>query len=75
MKTQEKIMKKQTVLKSIPLVTGQVSEELGINISKEFIVRKLKVKPFLETKTGTYWDDIRLIQAKLGEYFIRASKL
>ena len=39
--------KTQPVLKSVPMVTGQVSEELGITISKEFIIRKLKVKPLL----------------------------
>ena len=67
--------KKQLTLKSLPLVTGQVSEELGITISKEFIIRKLKVKPLLDTKVGAYWDDINLIKARLGEYFTKASKL
>jgi hypothetical protein len=69
------VKKKQPVLKSIPLVTGQVSEELGITISKEFIIRKLKVKPMLTTKTSAYWDDISLIKARLGAYFTKASKL
>lgn len=69
------IKKKTTVLKSIPMVTGQVSEELGITISKEFIIRKLRVKPLLLTKTSAYWDDINLIKARLGDYFTKASKL
>ncbi len=68
-------VRKAPVLKGLPLVTGQVSEELGITISKEFIIRKLKVKPFLVTKTGVYWDDINLIKARLGDYFTRASQL
>ena len=68
-------MRKSTDTKNSPMVTGQVSEELGITVSKEFIIRKLKVKPLLETKNSAYWDDIRLIQAKLGAYFTRASKL
>ena len=67
--------KTQTVIKSVPMVTGQVSEELGVTISKEFIIRKLKVKPLLETKTSAYWDDINLIKARLGAYFTKASKL
>jgi hypothetical protein len=67
--------RKQPALKSVPMVTGQVSEELGITISKEFIIRKLKVKPLLLTKTSAYWDDINLIKARLGAYFIKASKL
>ena len=67
--------KTQPVLKSPPLVTGQVSEELGITISKEFIIRKLKVKPLLDTKTSAYWDDINLIKARLGQYFTKASKI
>ena len=67
--------KRTPSLKSVPLVTGQVSEELGITISKEFIIRKLRVKPLLNTKTSAYWDDINLIKAKLGEYFTKASKL
>jgi hypothetical protein len=72
----EMIMRKtQTVIKSVPMVTGQVSEELGVTISKEFIIRKLKVKPLLETKTSAYWDDINLIKARLGAYFTKASKL
>ena len=62
-------------LKHAPMVTGLISEELGITISKEFIIRKLKVKPMLETKTTAYWDDINLIKAKLGDYFTKASKL
>lgn len=69
------MVKKPKVLKSVPLVTGQVSEELGITISKEFIIRKLKIKPFLITKTSAYWDDINLIKARLGAYFTKASKL
>lgn len=69
------MIKKPKVLKSVPLVTGQVSEELGITISKEFIIRKLKVKPFLITKNSAYWDDINLIKARLGAYFTKASKL
>ena len=67
--------KRQPVLKSVPMVTGQVSEELGITVSKEFIIRKLKVKPLLETKTSAYWDDINLIKAKLGAYFTKSAKL
>ena len=67
--------RKLTALKSVPMVTGQVSEELGVAISKEFIVRKLKVKPLLETKTSAYWDDINLIKARMGAYFTKASKL
>ena len=68
-------MKKTIENKNSPMVTGQVSEELGITISKEFIIQKLKVKPLLETKTSAYWDDIKLIQARLGAYFIRESKI
>jgi hypothetical protein len=68
-------VKKVPALKGLPLVTGQVSEELGITISKEFIMRKLKVKPLLVTKTSAYWDDINLIKARLGDYFTRASQL
>lgn len=61
--------------KNPPIVTGQLCEELGLSISKEFIMRNLKVKPFLETKTSAYWDDVPLIRAKLGTYFTRTSKL
>jgi hypothetical protein len=69
------VNRKLTALKSVPMVTGQVSEELGVAISKEFIIRKLKVKPLLETKTSAYWDDINLIKARMGAYFTKASKL
>lgn len=62
-------------LKSLPMATGVVSEELGITISKEFIMRKLKIKPYLLAKNCAYWDDINLIKARLGEYFTKASKL
>ena len=61
--------------KTPPIVTGQLSEELGVVISKEFIMQKLKVKPLLETKTSAYWDDVPLIREKLGTYFTRTSKL
>lgn len=69
------VVRKPRQLKSLPMVTGQVSEELGITISKEFIIRKLKVKPLLVTKTSAYWDDINLIKARLGDYFTKASQL
>lgn len=62
-------------LKSLPMATGVVSEELGITISKEFIMRKLKIKPYLSAKNCAYWDDINLIKARLGDYFTKASKL
>jgi len=68
-------MIKRMETKSTPIVTGQLSEELGVVVSKEFIMRKLKVKPLLETKTSAYWDDVPLIRAKLGTYFTRTSKL
>jgi len=68
-------MIKRMETKSTPIVTGQLSEELGVVVSKEFIMRKLKVKPLLETKTSAYWDDFPLIRAKLGTYFTRTSKL
>lgn len=67
-------MKKKIVVPHAPMVTGQVSEELGITVSKEFIIHKLKVKPMLETKTSAYWDDINLIKAKLGAYFTREAR-
>ena len=67
--------KKQPALKTLPMATGVVSEELGITISKEFIMRKLKVKPYLSAKNCAYWDDINLIKARLGDYFTKASKL
>lgn len=57
------------------MVTGQLNKELGINLSKEFIMRNLRVKPLLETKTTAYWDDINLIKTRLGMYFTRISKL
>ena len=69
------VKKKIAVLKSLRMATGVVSEELGITISKEFIIRKLKIKPYLSAKNCAYWDDINLIKAKLGEYFIKSSKL
>jgi hypothetical protein len=72
---EQSMNRRQPALKSVPMVTGQVSEELGITISKEFIIRKLKVKPLLLTKTSAYWDDISLIKARLGAYFTKASKL
>ena len=62
-------------LKTLPMATGVVSEELGITISKEFIIRKLKIKPYLQAKNCAYWDDINLIKARLGDYFTKASKL
>ena len=68
-------MRKQVEVKNTPIVTGQLSEELGVTLSKEFIMRKLRVKPLLETKTSAYWDDVKLIQARLGAYFTRISKL
>lgn len=68
-------VKRTPVLKSLPMATGVVSEELGITISKEFIIRKLKIKPYLQAKNCAYWDDINLIKARLGEYFTKASQL
>ena len=67
--------KKTPALKGLPMATGIVSEELGITISKEFIIRKLKIKPYLQAKNCAYWDDINLIKARLGAYFTKASKL
>jgi hypothetical protein len=69
------VKKKIQPLKSLPMATGVVSEELGITISKEFIIRKLKIKPYLSAKNCAYWDDINLIKARLGEYFTKAAKL
>jgi len=66
---------KMPALKGLPMATGIVSEELGITISKEFIIRKLKIKPYLQAKNCAYWDDINLIKLRLGEYFIKASQL
>ncbi len=66
---------KVPALKGLPMATGIVSEELGITISKEFIIRKLKIKPYLQAKNCAYWDDINLIKLRLGEYFIKASQL
>lgn len=68
-------MKRNNEAKHAPMATGLVSEELGITVSKEFLMRKLKIKPMLETKTVAYWDDINLIKAKLGAYFTKAAKL
>ena len=59
-------MRKKEV-KHAPMVTGLVSEELGITVSKEFIIRKLKIKPYLQAKNCAYWDDINLIKKRLGE--------
>lgn len=67
--------KKTPALKGLPMTTGAVSGELGITISKEFIIHKLKIKPYLQAKNCAYWDDINLIKAKLGAYFTKASKL
>jgi hypothetical protein len=61
--------------KHIPIPTGQLAKELGIHIKKDFIVRNLKVKPFLDTKTTAYWDNVPLIRQRLGSYFTRTSKL
>ena len=73
--TKKPTMNKVPALKGLPMATGIVSEELGITISKEFIIRKLKIKPYLQAKNCAYWDDINLIKLKLGEYFIKASQL
>ena len=62
-------------LKGLPMVTGDVSEELGVVVTKEFLIRKLKIKPLLSTKTSAYWDDINLIKQRMGEYFTKASQL
>ena len=69
------VKKKIQTLKSLPMATGVVSEELGVTVSKEFIIRKLKIKPYLSAKNCAYWDDINLIKLRLGEYFIKSSKL
>ena len=68
-------MIKRIETKHTPIVTGQLCKELGLAVSKEFIMQKLKVKPLLETKNSAYWDDVPLIRAKLGTYFTRTSKL
>ena len=75
MTTKTKPKLKLKALKSLPMATGVVSEELGITVSKEFIIRKLKVKPYLLAKNCAYWDDINLIKAKLGEYFTKSAQL
>lgn len=69
------VKKKIQPLKSLPMATGVVSEQLGITISKEFIIRKLKIKPYLSAKNCAYWDDINLIKSRLGDYFTKSSKL
>jgi hypothetical protein len=67
--------KQQATFKNTPIVTGQLNKELGINLSKDFIMRNLRIKPLLETKTTAYWDDVSLIKSRLGMYFTRISKL
>jgi hypothetical protein len=62
-------------IKHSPIPTGQLVKELGISVRKDFIIRKLNVKPFLDTKTTAYWDDVPLIRRRLGTYFTRTSKL
>ena len=68
-------MIKRTESKHTPIPTGQLAKELGINLKKDFIIRNLRVKPFLDTKITAYWDDVPLIRARLGAYFTRTSKL
>lgn len=68
-------MKAMQETKHSPIPTGQLVKELGISVKKDFIIRKLNVKPFLDTKTTAYWDDIPLIRRRLGAYFTRTSKL
>lgn len=68
-------MIKRIEIKHTPIPTGQLAKELGINLKKDFIIRNLRIKPFLDTKTTAYWDNVPLIRAKLGAYFTRTSKL
>lgn len=68
-------MKIEMRVKHEPLVTGDLSKELGVIVSKDFLMKKLKVKPLFETKTSAYWDDIPLIRRRLGAYFTRTAKL
>lgn len=68
-------MKKKVEMPNEPMVTGAVSKELGVMVSKEFLTKKLKIKPLFETKTTAYWDDINLIRSRMGSYFTRTSRL
>lgn len=68
-------MKSIQETKHTPIPTGKLAKELGIAIQKEFIITKLHVKPFLDTKTTAYWDNVPLIRKRLGSYFTRTSKL
>lgn len=68
-------MKVETRVKHEPLVTGDLSKELGVIVNKEFLMKKLRVKPLFETKTSAYWDDIPLIRKRMGAYFTRTAKL
>lgn len=73
-------MKKPRVKKPIyfpltnPVSTGELGKELGIKLTNEFLIKKLKVKPLFENGITCYWHDVDLIKQRLAAYFVRLAK-
>lgn len=57
-----------------PLSTGELSKELGIKVTNEFLIKKLKLRPLFENGVTCYWNDLDLIKQKLAAYFVRLAK-
>ena len=48
------------------LSTTDLSNIMGFNISKDFIVNKLEIYPSVETHLGFYWTDDKVTKVKLA---------
>jgi hypothetical protein len=53
------------------ITSAQLSRELGFNIRKDFITKKLRVKPVIEHGKIAFWIDSDLIKQRLINYITR----
>jgi hypothetical protein len=72
-KTKKKL--KANVIVGNPMSTGEVSRQLGIVLTNEFLIRVLKLKPLLQVKNTCYWDDLDAIKQRLATYFTNLAKV
>lgn len=66
---------KVNVIVDNPMSTGEVSRQLGIGVTNQFLIRTLKLKPLLQARNTCYWDDMDLIKQKLAQHFTKLAKV
>jgi hypothetical protein len=66
MKAFPKISDAKFINASELISTTDLSNILGFNISRDFIVNKLEIYPSVETHLGFYWTDDKVTKVKLA---------